>query len=55
MDVMNTLRAGTGDGVAVLTLKKSMDMQETQMAQLLQTLPDAPQPAHLGSCVDCYA
>lgn len=55
MELMNTLRAGTGDGVAVLTLKKSMEQQETQVAQLLRALPDAPQPAHLGSGIDCYA
>lgn len=42
----------TADPVATLMLKKGLDQQAGQMAQLLQSLPPAPQPAHLGQGVD---
>lgn len=55
MSVEGISRAATGDAFAMLTLKKSLDQQSTQMSQLLQALPPAPQPAHLGGSVDQYA
>ncbi|MFP5503237.1 MAG: YjfB family protein [Candidatus Sericytochromatia bacterium] len=45
----------TADPVATLILKKGLDQQANHMAQLLQALPPAPQPAHLGSGIDTYA
>lgn len=53
--IQNVTRAGSGDAIAVLTLKTGLDQQQAQMARLLQALPPAPQPAHLGSQIDLRA
>ena len=47
--------ASTSDAVALLTFKKGLDQSAGQMAQLLQALPQAPQPAHLGNHVNVLA
>jgi hypothetical protein len=36
-------------------LRKSLDLQASQVQQLLQAIPQAPQPTHLGSAVDVRA
>jgi len=41
--------------VQPLMLKKAIDSQASQVLQLLQALPEAPQPAHLGAQVDVRA
>jgi hypothetical protein len=38
--------------VGTLMLRKGLDQSQSMAAQLLQTMPPAPQPAHLGSSVD---
>jgi hypothetical protein len=55
MSIDGVSRASTGDAFALLTLKKGMEQEQSQMAQLLQALPPAPQPAHLGGHVDVRA
>lgn len=47
--------AGVKDVVGITMLKKGLDQSQNQMAQLLQALPPAPQPAHLGKGVDVLA
>ncbi len=41
--------------VSIAMLGQGLDQQASQVAQLLQGLPAAPQPAHLGRGVDVYA
>lgn len=55
MQIQEVARAATGDAFAMLSLKKGLEQQQMQMARLLQALPPAPQPAHLGSHVDLQA
>ena len=49
----------TADGVSVAMLRKVLDMQQANAAQLIASLPAAPQPpeqdATLGRSVDTYA
>lgn len=46
-------QARTGDAVAVLVMKKAMDVQAQTALQLLQALPPvANNPPNLGSSVD---
>lgn len=47
--------ASPKDVVGTLMLKKGLDQTAAQFAQLLQALPAAPQPAHLGNGVDVLA
>jgi hypothetical protein len=47
-----------GDGVALATLKKTLELQERTAQQLIEALPEpaAPNnPAHLGNAVDVKA
>lgn len=44
--------ASPQNAVGLTMLKKGMDQQQSQVAQLLQAMPQAPQPAHLGQNVD---
>ncbi len=48
-----------GDAVSILVLRKVLDMQQSNAAQLIASLPVAPQPpeqdATLGLSVDAYA
>ena len=57
MDALSglTAAASTGSQIGISMLKKGMDQQSTEMAQLLQAMPPAPQPAHLGSIFDSHA
>ncbi|PKO87796.1 MAG: putative motility protein [Betaproteobacteria bacterium HGW-Betaproteobacteria-12] len=49
-------QARTGDAVAVLVMKKAMDVQAQSALQLLQALPQpASNPANLGNSVDVRA
>lgn len=49
-------QAQVGDAVAILVLKKAIEMQAQSAAQLLQALPSATaNPPHLGSKVDVRA
>jgi hypothetical protein len=48
-------QASPKDVVGTLMLKKGLDQSTTQMAQLLQALPAAPQPAHLGNNINTLA
>lgn len=46
-------QARTGDAVAVLVMKKAMDIQAQTALQLLQALPQAASnPPNLGNSVD---
>lgn len=46
-------QARTGDAVAVLVMKKAMEVQEQTALQLLQALPQvANNPANLGNSID---
>ena len=46
-------RARTGDAVAVLVMKKALDVQAESALQLLQALPPvANNPPNLGNSVD---
>jgi hypothetical protein len=46
-------QARTGDAVAVLVMKKAMDIQEQTALQLLQALPQtSSNPPNLGNSVD---
>lgn len=47
--------ASSGAAIPLSMLKKGMDQEKSQIARLLQTLPPAPQPAHLGSQIDIKA
>ena len=40
------------DVLGTIILKKGLDQHAGQMAQLLQALPPAPQPAHLGQSIN---
>ena len=40
--------ASTADAASILVLKKGIDTQAGIAMQLLEALPPAPQPAHLG-------
>lgn len=54
----STEQLGTVQGQAqVAMLKKQMDMQEQQMAQLLQSVPQPPaaQPGQPGSIINTFA
>ncbi len=49
-------QAKTGDSVSTLVLKKAMDIQAQNAAQLIQALPQVPSnPSHLGNSVDIRA
>lgn len=49
-------QAQTGDAVNTLVLKKALDIQAQNAAQLLQALPQVPSnPPHLGNSVDLRA
>ena len=41
--------------VNVMMTRKTMDIALDQNAQLLQSLPQAPGPAHMGQNVDLFA
>ncbi len=46
-------QARTGDAVGVQVLKKAMDLQAQNAAQLIAALPQAPaNPPHLGQSID---
>lgn len=47
--------AGLGGAIQLMTMKTSMDQAAGQVAQLLQALPPAPGPAHLGQNIDVSA
>lgn len=55
MNVQGLGAASAGSALAIKSLEKAMDLQATTAAQLLQSLPPAPQPAHLGGGFDVYA
>ena len=48
-------QAKSGDAVGTMVLKKAMDVQEQSVAQLLQAIPQAPNPPNLGNSVDVKA
>ncbi len=50
-------QASTGDAVAILVLKKAMDIQAQGAMQLIQALPQLPaiNPPNLGNGVDTFA
>ena len=50
-------QASTGDAVAILVLKKAMDIQAQSAMQLIQALPQLPasNPPNLGNGVDTFA
>lgn len=53
MNIDSLARAASPtNAIGLLTFKKGLDQQANQMATLLQALPPAPQPAHLGNSVD---
>lgn len=57
-DISSTLSAAASDThmkFGLSTLKRGMDMEKSQIAQLLQAMPQAPQPSHLGRSVDMRA
>ncbi|HMU99995.1 MAG TPA: YjfB family protein [Rhodocyclaceae bacterium] len=50
--------ARTGDAVALLTLKKTLDLEEQSAQRLIEALPQpvgSSNPAHLGNAVDITA
>jgi hypothetical protein len=47
--------ASPQDAIGTLVFKKGLDQQANQMASLLQALPPAPQPAHLGQSINLLA
>lgn len=47
-----TRYASAGDARGTLTLKKAIDLESATAAQLINALPPAPPPAHLGSQLD---
>ncbi|MEB3328447.1 MAG: YjfB family protein [Candidatus Sericytochromatia bacterium] len=58
MDVGSVGAAERGELMAQLQprmLKQAIDSQASQVLQLLQAIPEAPQPAHLGTAVDVRA
>ncbi len=54
LDALGTA-ASSGAVIPMSLLKKGIDQEKSQVATLLQALPPAPQPAHLGGSVDRYA
>lgn len=48
-------QAQTADAVAMLVLKKTLDLEAQGALQLLQALPAANNPPHLGNAVDVRA
>jgi len=49
-------QASTGDAVAILVLKKTLDIQEQNALQLIQSLqPATNNPPNLGGGVDTFA
>lgn len=49
-------QAKTGDAVSTLVLKKAMDMQAQNAAQLIAALPAVPNnPPNLGNSIDVRA
>lgn len=48
-------QARTSDAVAMLVLKKTLDLQAESALQLLQAVPAANNPPHLGNAVDIRA
>ena len=53
MDTLGSLISATNTSQMGLSmLKKGMDSASTEVAQLLQSLPPAPLPPHLGSNIN---
>jgi len=50
-------QAGTGDAVAISVMKKTLEIQAQNAAQLIQSipLPSTNNPAHLGNSVNTFA
>jgi hypothetical protein len=48
-------QAKTGDAVGTLMLKKALDMQAQNAAQLIQAIPQPSNPPNLGNSVDVKA
>lgn len=48
-------QAKTADAVAMLVLKKTLDLEAQGALQLLQALPAVNNPPHLGNAVDVRA
>lgn len=48
-------QAQTADAVATLVLRKALDFQAQSALQLLQAVPAANNPPHLGNAVDVRA
>ena len=48
-------QAKTGDAVGTLMLKKALDMQAQNAAQLIQAIPKPSNPPNLGNSVDVKA
>lgn len=56
--VSNLSASQTGDAVSTLVLKKALDVQAQNAAQLLEALPQPPQynnPPNLGGGIDIFA
>ncbi len=47
-------QAETATAVNTAVLKKSMDLQQESVMMLLQALPQAVNPAHLGQTIDVF-
>lgn len=48
-------QAQTADAVATLVFRKALDLQAQSALQLLQAVPAASNPPHLGNAVDVRA
>jgi hypothetical protein len=48
-------QAKTGDAVGTLVLKKALDMQAQNAAQLIAAIPQPSNPPNLGNSVDVKA
>lgn len=48
-------QAQTADAVATLVFRKALDLQAQSALQLLQAVPAANNPPHLGNAVDVRA
>ena len=57
MTIDNLVRSAgtTQDAVSIAMLRQGLDSTAGTVAKLLEGLPSAPQPAHLGKSVDLYA
>ncbi|HEY9722993.1 MAG TPA: YjfB family protein [Oscillatoriaceae cyanobacterium] len=54
-NVLSTDASNTHMKYGLSMLRRGMDMEQSQMSQLLNMLPNAPQPGHLGQSVDTHA